>query len=240
MPRDLFAGTFDRKAGPRRSKWTIAGSFLAHIFLLVGLLVFPVLSAFDNYVVQARSVSFIVPPAPVMPAMPAAPPKSAAPAPSKVAAPIAPPQNPVTEEPTVNAGPPAPPGAPPGVIGKSSIPGTGRSVFTGLPDPPPPAVVKPMPVGGNIKAPTRLSYADPVYPQIAIAAKIDGMVILEATIDETGVVRDVKVLRSIPMLDQAAMDAVKRWRYTPTRLNGVAVPILLTVTVTFALRAPLE
>ena len=93
-----------------------------------------------------------------------------------------------------------------------------------------------MPVGGNIKAPTRLSYADPVYPTIAIAAKIDGMVILEATIDETGVVRDVKVLRSIPMLDQAAMDAVKRWRYTPTLLNGVAVPILLTVTVTFSLR----
>ena len=62
------------------------------------------------------------------------------------------------------------------------------------------------------------------------------MVILEATIDETGVVRDVKVLRSIPMLDQAAMDAVKKCRYTPTLLNVAAVPILLTVTVTFSLR----
>jgi len=238
MSRDLFAGTFDRKAGPRRSKWTIAGSFLAHTFLLVALLVFPVLSAFDNYVVQARTVAFIVPPAPVMPAMPSAPPKTATPAPSENTnkAPIAPPQNPVTNEPTLVSGPPAPPGAPPGVIGNSGIPGTDRGVFTAPPDPPPPAVVKPVPVGGNIKPPTRLSYADPVYPQIAIAAKIDGMVILEATIDETGVVRDVKVLRSIPMLDQAAMDAVKRWRYTPTRLNGAAVPILLTVTVTFSLR----
>jgi len=238
MPRDLFAGTFDRKAGPRRSKWTIAGSFLAHTGLLVALLVFPALSAFDNYVVQARNVAFIVPPAPVMPAMPAAPPKSATPAPSEIkdAAPIAPPEKPVTGDATPAVGEPGPPGAPPNVIGNGRIPGTERSVFSGPPDPPPPAVVKPMPVGGNIKPPARLSYADPIYPQIAIAAKIDGMVILEATIDETGVVRDVKVLRSIPMLDQAAMDAVKKWRYTPTRLNGAAVPILLTVTVTFSLR----
>jgi protein TonB len=77
---------------------------------------------------------------------------------------------------------------------------------------------------------------DPIYPQIAIIAKRDGTVILEATIDESGVVRDVKVLRSAPLLDQAAVDAVKQWRYTPTRLNGVAVPIILTVTVTFSLR----
>ena len=239
MPRDLFAGTFERNAGPRRSKWTIAGSFLAHTVLLAALLVFPVLSAFDNYVVQARSVAFSVPPAPVMPAMPAAPPKSAAQAPSevKIAAPSAPPQNPVTEERPFAVGPPAPPGAPPDVIGGGRIPGTytGSDVLKGVPEPPP-AVVKPMPVGGNIKAPRRLSYADPVYPAIAISARIDGMVILEATIDETGVVRDVKVLRSIPMLDQAAMDAVKKWRYTPTLLNGAAVPILLTVTVTFSLR----
>ena len=118
MPRDLFAGTFDRKAGPRRSKWTIAGSFLAHTFLLVALLVFPVLSAFDNYVVQARTVAFIVPPAPVMPAMPSAPPKTAAPVPNevKIAAPSAPPQNPVTNEPMLVVGPPVPEGAPPGVI----------------------------------------------------------------------------------------------------------------------------
>ena len=129
MPRDLFVGTFDRKAGPRRSKWTIAGSFFAHTFLLVALLVFPVLSAFDNYVVQARTVAFIIPPAPVMPAMPAAPPKSATPAPSevKIAAPIAPPENPVTEERMFVSGPPAPPGVPPGVIGNSRVPGTDRS-----------------------------------------------------------------------------------------------------------------
>ena len=240
MPRDLFAGTFDRKAGPRRSKWTIAGSFVAHIFLLAALLVFPVLSAFDNYVVQARSVSFIVPPAPVMPAMPVAPPKTAMKPPSELnpnAAPPSPPQNEVTKESSFVVGPPAPPGSLPMGDGRSPIPGENRGAVNILdqrvPPEPPRQPVRP---GGNISAPTRLSYANPIYPSIAIAAKIDGTVILEATIDETGVVRDVTVLRSIPMLDQAAIEAVKKWRYTPTRLNGVAVPILLTVTVTFSLR----
>jgi periplasmic protein TonB len=238
MPRDLFAGTFERKAGPRRSKWTIAGSFVAHTVLLLALLVLPVLSAFDTYVVQARNIAFVVPPAPVMPAVPVAPPKTATPVPSeiKIAAPTAPPQNEVKVEPSLVVGPPAPPGSLPMGDGRAPIPGSDRSAVNIPSEPPPPVVIKPMPVGGNIKAPARLSYADPIYPQIAIAAKIEGMVILEATIDESGVVRDVKVLRSIPMLDQAAMDAVKRWRYTPTRLNGVAVPILLTVTVTFSLR----
>ena len=59
---------------------------------------------------------------------------------------------------------------------------------------------------------------------------------LEATIDEAGNVKDLKVIGSRPLLDKAAIDAVSKWRYTPTRLNGVAVPIILTVRVTFALR----
>jgi protein TonB len=54
-------------------------------------------------------------------------------------------------------------------------------------------------------------------------------------VDETGTVKWARVLRSIPMLDQAALDAVKQWRYTPTLLNGTPVPVLMTVTVNFAL-----
>jgi len=49
-------------------------------------------------------------------------------------------------------------------------------------------------------------------------------------------VRNVTVLRSVPMLDRAALEAVQHWRYTPTRLNGQAVPVIMTVTVTFSLR----
>ena len=75
----------------------------------------------------------------------------------------------------------------------------------------------------------------PVYPEVARAAKIEGIVILEATIDERGVVTDARVLRSVPLLDAAALTALKQWRYTPTLLNGVPVRVLMTVTFRFSL-----
>jgi periplasmic protein TonB len=61
------------------------------------------------------------------------------------------------------------------------------------------------------------------------------VVILEAVIGEDGEVRDVRVLRSIPLLDQAAIDAVQQWTFTPTLLNGERIPIVMTVTVMFTL-----
>ena len=75
----------------------------------------------------------------------------------------------------------------------------------------------------------------PVYPQIAQTAKIQGVVILEAIIGKDGTVRDVKVLRSVPLLDQAAIEAVRQWRYSPTLLNNVPVEVVMTVTVNFTL-----
>ena len=65
---------------------------------------------------------------------------------------------------------------------------------------------------------------------------MQGIVILEAVISETGRVRDVRVLRSIPLLDNAAIDAVRQWQFTPTLLNGQPVPIVMTVTVSFELK----
>jgi protein TonB len=91
-------------------------------------------------------------------------------------------------------------------------------------------------VGGVIEAPTRVSYAAPMYPPIAQSARIEGTVVLEATINAQGLVESVTVLRSIPLLDRAAVEAVRQWRYTPTRLNGQAIPVIMTVTVTFSLR----
>ncbi len=76
----------------------------------------------------------------------------------------------------------------------------------------------------------------PVYPTIAINARKEGTVILEVVIDESGAVSRMRVLRSEPLLDEAAMAAVKRWRYTPTLLNNVPIPILMTVTVRFTLQ----
>ena len=72
-------------------------------------------------------------------------------------------------------------------------------------------------------------------PDIAKQARVQGVVILECTISPQGKVTDVKVLRGIPLLDQAATDAVRQWVYTPTLLNGVPVPVIMTVTVNFKL-----
>jgi protein TonB len=90
-------------------------------------------------------------------------------------------------------------------------------------------------VGGNIKAPAKIQHVSPVYPPEAMNAGVAGMVILEVLIDVDGNVASAKVLRSVPLLDAAAMDAVKQWRFTPTLLNGAPVPVLMTVTVNFTL-----
>ena len=99
-----------------------------------------------------------------------------------------------------------------------------------LPLAPPP--VRP---GGDIRPPQKVHHVAPVYPPIAQAARVSGTVIIEASIAEDGSVRDVKVLRSVPLLDTSASDAVRQWRFTPTLLNGVPVQVIMTVTVTFNL-----
>jgi protein TonB len=93
----------------------------------------------------------------------------------------------------------------------------------------------PVRVGGAIKQPKRLVNVAPVYPAIAQSARVQGVVIVEATIGSDGRVQEAKVLRSIPLLDAAALDAVKQWVYEPTLLNGVPVPVIMTVTINFTL-----
>jgi TonB family protein len=91
----------------------------------------------------------------------------------------------------------------------------------------------PVRVGGQIRPPTKIKDVPPVYPAIARSARVAGVVTIEATIDPDGKVMDAKVVRSVPMLDQAALDAVRQWEYMPTLLNGVPVPIVVTVTINF-------
>jgi protein TonB len=91
-------------------------------------------------------------------------------------------------------------------------------------------------VGGAIRAPVKIRDVRPVYPQIALQARVEGVVIVEARIGTDGRVSRTRVLRSIPLLDHAAVEAVSQWEYEPTLLNGVAVPVIMTVTVNFALR----
>ena len=90
-------------------------------------------------------------------------------------------------------------------------------------------------VGGNIKPPTKTHDARPAYPKAAKADHVQGVVILELRIGSDGSVVDAKVMRSIPLLDEAAVAAVRQWKYIPTLLNGAPVEVLMTVTVQFAL-----
>jgi TonB family protein len=95
------------------------------------------------------------------------------------------------------------------------------------------AVASAVRVGGQIRPPTKIKDVTPVYPAIAKSARVGGSVVIEATIGPDGKVIDAKVVKSIPMLDQAALDAVQQWEYSPSLLNGVPVPIIITVTVNF-------
>jgi TonB family protein len=94
---------------------------------------------------------------------------------------------------------------------------------------------EPLPIGGRIAMPQRLVHAQPVYPQIARTGRVQGTVEVAIVVDAFGNVRQANVVRSIPQLDSAALDAVRKWKYSPTVVNGVAVPVTMVVHVTFAL-----
>jgi len=90
-------------------------------------------------------------------------------------------------------------------------------------------------VVGGIGAPRKILHVASIYPEEARAAGVQGVVVLEVDLDENGLVTKTRVLRSVPGLDQAAMDAVGQWRYAPKLLNGSPVPVTITVTINFAL-----
>ena len=113
--------------------------------------------------------------------------------------------------------------------------------FSPAPPPPPEfqAVVdrlKPMHIGGEMKAPDKVKDVKPAYPPIALSARVQGVVIVEAVIDADGKIAAVRVLKSIPLLDEAALAAVNQWEFKPVLLNGAPVPVMMTTTVNFSLR----
>ena len=129
-------------------------------------------------------------------------------------------------------------GVPGGVVGGI----VGGLLTTALPPPPPPPPPPappveraPVRIGGELTAPALLERVEPDYPPLAVRAQVKGVVILEAVVDRDGSVEDVRVLRSIPLLDSAAVAAVRKWRYSPLLLNGKPERFVLTVTVSFSL-----
>jgi len=120
-------------------------------------------------------------------------------------------------------------GVPGGVAG--GIPGGAGSAQTGEAGP---LVVR---AGPGFKAPRKIRDAKPVYPAGALPLRAQGAVLIEATIGPDGRIQDARVLHSVvPLLDQAALDAVRQWAYEPSRLNGEAVSVIMTVVVNFALQ----
>jgi protein TonB len=232
MPRDLFGSVTDPPIHVgTRSKYSVPISFLIHLAVLVPLIVIPLLATGALPMpdkIQAFVLPAVTPPDPpvikrVVAERPQVANRNAAPfnAPERIE-----PETPYQLEPF-----------------ETNTQGTGlldgvASVETLAPvaPPEPPAKQEPVRVGGNVRTPERLGYVAPVYPPVAQAARIQGMVIIQATIDINGRVVDMQVLKSVPLLDPAALDAVRQWRYTPTTLNGQAVPVIMTVTVNFTLK----
>ncbi len=235
MPRDLF-GEVDRPSTRvgTRSRYTVPLSLAAHALVVVGILAATILgpavlpSPASGELILLADMHIPEPP----------PPRIVAARVTAVA-----PVNP-NAAPTVVPDHIAPEVLLPDDVHVSNATVTGiiagttdfNTVVGEPPAPPPPAPVKPVPVGGKIRPPAKTVDVPPVYPPLAIAARVDGTVIIEAVIDTDGRVQSARVLRSIPLLDTAALTAVGQWSYTPTLLNGVPVPVIMTVTVTFKLR----
>jgi protein TonB len=102
---------------------------------------------------------------------------------------------------------------------------------------PPPPRARPQPILVSVMSASQLIHrVDPEYPPLARQARLQGAVKLEILVDETGNVAEVSVVSGPPLLQRAALEAVKQWRYRPTILNGEPIPVRGTVTVNFVLR----
>jgi TonB family protein len=113
----------------------------------------------------------------------------------------------------------------------------GRAQDQSSPQSTPAAPQQPMRIriGGNVQQAKLTSKTQPIYPPLAVQSATDGNVVLHAIIGVDGVVKTLAVISGHPLLIQAALDAVRQWRYQPTLLNGTPVEVDTTITVTFAL-----
>ncbi len=236
MARDLFGDVVRSSITLGSRKWyTLPLSMLVHTLAIAVVVVVP-LMAVDVLPTPPAMLAFLTaaPPPPSPPAQP--PPRSVPhPAPAVASDPSAAP----TEAPSTIRPESGLEISPADVLAVEGAPTDrleGGSISVAPEAPPAPPPVAPVPVGGKIQPPDRIRNVAPVYPAIAQQARVQGTVIIQAVIGPDGKVRDTQILRSIPLLDDAAVDAVRRWEYTPTLLNGVPVPVIMTVTVIFTLK----
>ena len=96
-------------------------------------------------------------------------------------------------------------------------------------------MTSPVRVGGDVREPKLVKVISPKYPKAALIARVEGVVVLEATVTVNGTVEDIRAISGPPILVNAAKDAVKQWRYEPTLLNGVPISVILTAKLSFFL-----
>lgn len=215
---DTFAAEYDEDR--RTMRWAIAFAVVIHVIILAVNL--PDMVSADQpdakkqkvYVVQ--QVRFRPPPPEKQPEIPK--PKA-----KKVPIP-----DPTPDEPE--------PIRTPDEIQQIDLPQT--DIIFDIPAGPPPSEPEgPIHVGGDVKAPVKVNAPQPQYTEIARKARIQGVVIVQAIINKQGEVTDVKVLKGLPMgLDEAAVDAIRKWRFEPATLNGKPVDVYYNLTVNFTLQ----
>jgi periplasmic protein TonB len=125
-------------------------------------------------------------------------------------------------------------GGVPGGAADGSIGGILGGVPSAAP-PPPPRPAAPLRIGGNVMAAKIINQTRPIYPQIAKMAHVSGTVVLHAIIAEDGSIQQLSVISGPALLQQAALSAVRQWRYQPTTLNGQPVKVDTTISVVFDL-----
>lgn len=221
--------------------WTLGVSIVFHLCVITGVIMTPLLATGELPPIPRAAPEYVL----VTAKMPSPPRerRPVTPTPPRNAAPLDAPDTLTPEPPT----PPTPPGPPDpfevtggdpnaGPFVPGGVGGGGDTLTPPPPPPTPPAPKQVYRVGGDIRPPQKIRDVAPRYPPFALAANIQGIVILEATISEEGLVQNVKVLRSRPLLDEAAAEAVRQWRFTRPLLNGEPVPVVMTVTVSFSLK----
>lgn len=241
MPRDLFGDVAIRPPSVRsRRSPIVVASIAIHALVVVAILlataiapdILPTPREALAFYEPARLIDIELPPPPPAPRPATAP--SQMPTVSPYAAPVVAPTA-IVPETWTPAFEPSSQGLVTGVLPSNF----GTAVDGALDAPPAPVAPvspPPRPVGGAIKAPVKVVNVSPIYPELAQRTRVEDVVILETVIDESGNVTSARVLRGHPLLNQAALDAVQRWKFTPARLNDEVIPVLMTVTVQFKLQ----
>jgi protein TonB len=242
MPHDLFGDVLVRPRAVRARRSSVAiVSVVAHGATIVAFLITPLIAT-DPSILPApqRAVAFladrIVPVVPAPSLGPSARSRSSAPNATDNRAAAAPLEAPSEIKPESGLEASASrvgPGGPP-IVGLMEGLGPVSAPVGPPPAPPPPTA--PVRLHMGIHGPQKLVDVPPPYPPAARTARIEGVVIIEATIDTSGNVVAARALKSAPFLEQAALEAVRQWKFTPTLLNGVPVPVIMTVTVNFTLK----